>query len=96
MAKCKVIRKMVADEFNLTTVELLNLQTDRRVAARGIAYNLCREFTDVSLSRLGLLFNKDRVSVYHSINVVFNDIQADPFLRHKYNKLHRRAKQYLK
>jgi len=95
--KVGVIKKIVADEFNVSINKITsNTRKQKYVYARNIAFMISRDLTTLSLSNIGLHFNRDHATIIHSTSAIIRDMDTDAHLHDKYKKCYRRAKQYLK
>jgi chromosomal replication initiator protein len=72
----------VAGAFDVSVTQLEGPSRRQPLArARQVAMYLCRQLTDLSLPRIGLLFgSRDHTTVLHGINNVHRLIQTDQSL----------------
>ena len=77
----KLTPRKVLFELNITLRVPLSFSDPKSrkrdvVDRRSVFYRLCREFTDYSLTDLGLLFNQGHATVLNAENVVFPALEV--------------------
>ncbi|HHW10867.1 MAG TPA: chromosomal replication initiator protein DnaA [Firmicutes bacterium] len=84
-----LIQEIVADYFNLKTVDMRSRKKSREIAyPRQIAMYLARELTDASLPKIGEEFgNRDHTTVMHAYKVINNEVLSNPSLMATINEL---------
>lgn len=70
-------------EIKPIAIRAKNRQSNIREARQLVAY-LIREYTDLSLPKVGFVINRDHTTVIHSIKVVRNEIEFNKDYRRKY------------
>lgn len=83
------IQRCVTEEFGIT---LPDIKTKRRsktiVLPRQVAMYLSRELTDLSLPEIGKFFGgKDHTTVLHSCNKIKEELNSNPYLREKVDRI---------
>ncbi len=82
MATPESIIAKVVERFGVTDEELKSKNKQRRIAdARQIAMYLIREMTDLSLPRIGEIFNRDHTTVLHGWRTISNSMAEDAEIR---------------
>ena len=77
----ELIKKVVAEEFGLTELDLLSDRRAREVARpRQVGYLLCKELTIHSLPAIGRAFCRDHTTVMWGVRKANKYIVADPLL----------------
>ena len=72
------IMEVVAEQFGLSIQDILSKKRDdTRSSARQIAMYLTSEYTDLSKTEIGDLFNKDHSTVIHNIKKISEKINND-------------------
>ena len=72
----------VSDRFEVSVEELKSKNKQRRISdARQICMYLIREMTDLSLPRIGELFNRDHTTVLHGYRAVSTAMADDLEIR---------------
>ena len=79
----ELVKKLVAERFQLTPEDLTGRRRDRTTAlARQVAMYLLKEGSACSLAQIGLEFgNRDHATVIHACRKVAGDMENDPHLR---------------
>jgi chromosomal replication initiator protein len=80
-----LVKKIVAEHFQLTPTDLTSQKRDRATAlARQVAMYLLKEATNCSLAQIGLEMGKrDHSTVIHACRKIANNMDNDPYLRRK-------------
>ncbi len=83
------IQRCVAEEFGVSLQELKTKKRNKQVVLpRQIAMYLSRELTDLSLPEVGELFGgKDHTTVLHSCKKIKDDINNNPILKERVEKV---------
>lgn len=72
----------VTERYGITVEELKSKNKQRRIAdARQICMYLIREMTDLSLPRIGEIFNRDHTTVLHGWRTISNSMAEDLEIR---------------
>lgn len=76
----EIIKKFIANEYNLTIEDLDSKKRTRQIAyPRQIAMYITRELTDLSLPKIGEEFGgRDHSTVIHAHDKITNDMENDP------------------
>lgn len=70
-----MIMNCVASYFTVSVDDILSPNRARNVsAARQMAFYLCREMTDLSLPKIGELFNRDHTTVMYAVKKISDDM----------------------
>ncbi len=86
---CNLIQEIVARYFDIKFDEFRSKKRNRDIAfPRQIAMYLCREFTDMSLPRIGEEFGgRDHSTVIHAIEKISNDLENSAETRRAIDEL---------
>lgn len=84
-----LIKEVISNKFNVKMEDLISKKRTRAIAyPRQIAMYLTRELMDLSLPKIGEEFGgRDHTTVMHAHNKITNDIQDDPELKDRINKI---------
>ncbi len=81
----------VADTFNMESTAITGKKRAARINhARQIAMFLAREMTEASLPQIGESFGRSHTTVLHGCNKIEEEIEADPVLASRIQKLRNR------
>ena len=82
MVSPETIIAKVTDRFGISVEELKSKNKQRRIAdARQICMYLIREMTDLSLPRIGEIFNRDHTTVLHGWRTISDNMAEDLEMR---------------
>lgn len=84
-----LIKKVVGREYNLTNEDFSSKRRTRAIAyPRQIAMYMTRELTDLSLPKIGDEFGgRDHTTVIHAYDKISDELQEDPNLKRKIDKM---------
>jgi len=84
-----LIKEVISNKFNVKMEDLISKKRTRAIAyPRQIAMYLTRELMDLSLPKIGEEFGgRDHTTVMHAHNKITNDIQDDPELKDRIDKI---------
>ena len=90
----EAILEAVAKEFNITVSELKGPRRTRRISVpRQVAMFLMREMAQLSFPQIGeFLGGRDHTTVMHGVTKVEKNLQADPIIRDKLERIRARLK----
>ena len=79
---CETVKKAVCKKYNIKLSDLESSKRKREFSyPRQIAMYLCREFTELSLPKIGDSFGgRDHTTVLHACDKISNNIKIDPTL----------------
>jgi chromosomal replication initiator protein len=82
----------IASDFNLTPEELIGRRRDKEVSqARQVAMYLIKKQNNCSLGEIGsMLGGRNASTVSHAYEKITNDIQTNPFLKRRIQRLQRK------
>ncbi len=89
-----LIKETISDQFNIKMEDFNSKKRTRAISyPRQIAMYLTRELTDLSLPKIGEEFGgRDHTTVMHAHNKISEDIETDPDIKQKIEKIIRELK----
>ena len=82
------VQRLIVTEYHITAEDLLGKKRTRNIAyPRQIAMYLCRELTNLSLPRIGEIFDRDHSTVLHACEKITKDQEKDPAFARKIQEL---------
>ncbi|MDL2317593.1 chromosomal replication initiator protein DnaA [Eubacteriales bacterium OttesenSCG-928-A19] len=78
---CDLIQQVVSDFYSVSVGDLKGKRRNREISIpRQIAMFLTREMTDMSLTQIGMSFNRDHTTVIHACEKIADDARASASL----------------
>ena len=85
---CDLIQQVVADFYSVSVGDLKAKRRNREISIpRQIAMFLTREMTDMSLTQIGMSFNRDHTTVIHAYEKIGQQRNEDSKLDHTIKEL---------